>query len=54
MFGDIQSDNEDDFVMPAFGDEGPAYNDSPEQVEVDEDRIDGFDENREVLDPYER
>ena len=51
MFGDIQSDNEDDFVMPAFGDEGPAYNDSPDQVEADE--ADAFDEANEVLNQFE-
>lgn len=48
MFGDIHSDNEEmDFVMPAFGDEIPAYNDSPDQVEADYDRIDAFEDHRE-------
>jgi hypothetical protein len=31
MFGDIQSDNEDDFVMPV--DNEPVYNDSPDAAE---------------------
>lgn len=35
MFGDIQSDNEEDFVMPPFsGVVEPIYNESPDQDDV--------------------
>ena len=44
MFGDIQSDNEDDFVMPPFNEENPAVDDSPEQQEADDDKLDGFED----------
>lgn len=37
MFGDIQSENEDDFVMPPFSGVEPIYNESPEQDDVNED-----------------
>jgi hypothetical protein len=47
MFGELESDNEDDFVMPICGDEIAAYNDSPEQVEADDGIIDAFDEKKE-------
>ena len=37
MFGDIQSENEDDFVMPPYNEENQPAEDSPEQVEQDDD-----------------
>ena len=38
MFGDIQSDNEDDFVMPVFTGVDQPFNDSPDAENVDEDK----------------
>jgi len=51
MFGDVQSENEDDFVMPSFVAEenpqnysqDPVELGSPDQVEVDDDKLDVID-----------
>ena len=52
MFGDIQSENEDDFAMPPYTEENPAAEDTPEQAEGDDDKIDAFDEgNTQIIIP---
>jgi hypothetical protein len=45
MFGDIQSDNEDDYVMPVYN-ENAAFEESPDQAEPEDEK---FEETPQVM-----
>lgn len=48
MFGDIQSENEEDYVMPVYN-ENPRFDDSPaEQAEAEDEK---FEETPQVMKP---